>query len=105
MVRKHNPWDHLGFLAYTIMVHNRYQSDLYEFRRVYSPDGRILFHIILDKKNVGKQAILRTVCSWPCQFLHCNHANIDFAKGYATDTFLDLGNPDVIYRPINYRFT
>ena len=46
--RKHSFRDHLGFLAYAIMVHNRYQSDLYEFRRVYSPDGRILFHSILD---------------------------------------------------------
>ena len=105
MVRKHSFRDHLGFLAYTIMVHNRYKSDLYEFRRVYSPYGRILFHFILDKKDLRKQTIFRTICSWPGQFFHFNHANIDYSKEYATDTFLDLGNPDIIYRHINYRFT
>lgn len=105
MVRKHYFRDHLGFLAFAIMVHNRNQSDLYEFRRVYSTDGRILFHFIVDKKNLGKQAIFRSVCSWSCQFFHCNHANTDHAKGYATDTFLDMGNPDIIHRHNNYRFT
>jgi len=65
MVRKHNFGDYMGFLASPFMVHNRYKSNLYEFRGVYTPDRWIFFHFILDSKNLRQQAILRTLCSWP----------------------------------------
>src|SRR5512133_3411722 len=103
MVRKHNPGGHLGILAYPDMVHNRYDSKSYEFRRIYSPDDRVFIHLLLDPEDLRQQAIFRTLCPRARQCHRPADAHIQYAGEYESATVLDLGNIDIADWRDHYR--
>ena len=105
MVSKHNPWGHLGFLAYPHMVYNRHNPESYEFRRVRSPYDRLFFHFLLDPEDLREQAIFGHLCPRARKCHHPADAHVQHAGEYESATVLDLGHIDIDYRHTDYLST